>query len=117
VRHVGRHHPQHGVRRTGHGEGLDDLRRLLEVRAHGRERHGAVGEQGDQRLELPAHGVRVDDGGEAADRALPHEPVDPPLGGRDRQAHPAAEVGVGGPPVTQQQPQDPLVQVVHGRRR
>jgi hypothetical protein len=106
-------HAQDRVRPAGDGVGPHDLAQRAQVAAHRRERHRAVRVELDDGGELPAEHLRVDHRGEAPDDVPVHQPVDPPLGRRHRQAYRLGQIGVRGASVPHQQCHQPPVDVVH----
>jgi hypothetical protein len=91
---VARAHARDRVGLAGHGPCLDDLGVALERPGHlGQLSAGGV-EQLDERLGRVAHRGVVDDGGEAAQRAVAAQAIDASLDGRRRQRDDAADVAV-----------------------
>ena len=73
---------------AGDGHRADHLGHPLEAAAQVLRRHGALAVELDVGLGLPAEDVGVDLGGEAADGAAGHQPVDPALHRRRGEARP-----------------------------
>ena len=105
-------HPGDGVRVAGHAPGFHHLGVARRVSATRRAASGGE-EQLDQRLGVVAERRVVDDGGEAAQRALGAQPVHAALDRGRRQRDATGDVVVRAPAVFDQQRKNLSISGVH----
>ena len=90
----------------GHGARRHDLGVVLDGRAHRRRAGGALAEQLDERLGLPAHRGRIQPDREPADDPALAQPVHAPLHGRRRERDLLADLRERRPGVEREDAQD-----------
>src|SRR5215217_6020243 len=109
---VGGPDPQQAVRLAGDGVGLDDLRDGSDHVPHSVRRYAALAIELDEGFDAPAQDGRLQLGGEAPNRSISDQPVDPAFGGGGGQSDLLAKGGEAGAPVVQQQRKNLVIHIV-----